>query len=507
MSNFPTANIGLWMDVDDNGLRIKERYVIESSITDDGIHVVLVPYKNRQVNDPKLTRFPDPDLPRWSHPSTIPFSVERFLKDPAANTPNTAELFQDIRALLKEFIWYPADHEFDIIALWIMMTYVYPLFGTLGYLHFNGITGSGKSLSLDFIAALAFNARKTTSITEPALFRLVHANRSTVILDEAEKLSHPKPGTMEATIRLLLNDAYKKGASASRTNMDTGMVEMFETFGPKCLGSINEIDHVFGNRCVVIHSLKKQKDVRLKDYAQNAAEIEARTMALRNRLHCWALTKFLALHQIYTVDLMGALPDLISREREIWLPLITIAHQVDRESNLDETQSLVDILLKTQKEKEKERDERARRENLDILILQTLLNLITGDDRKIYEILMAPHVYFSHKLAEAIHAELVDDGAWPFEKKLTTNRLTNTLKTHHVITESDISRPTDGGKRVRAFRLLEATLNEALRRLQGQEEEDVGQDAKPAAVASTQPSVPPGLPAQTTTHDDEQLPF
>jgi len=503
------GNLGVWVtEVDEDG-EIPVKFVVESRVDLGTPQVSIVRYASRAINDKKLTRFPDPDLPRWNLSKSIPNSVECFMHDPSANTPSTAELFLDIRALLKEFIWYPAEHEFDIIALWIMMTYVYPLFGTLGYLHFNGITGSGKSLSLNFIHQLAFNARKTTNITDSALFRLVHANRATAILDEAEKLSYPKPGTMEAAIRTTFLDSYKEGSSASRTNMDTGLVEIFDTYGPKCFGSINEIDHVFGNRCIVIRSLKKQKDVVLKDHAQNDREIKTRTALLRNRLHCWALTKFHLLHKIYTEDLMGALPDLYSREREIWLPLITLAHQVDRESGQDETCCLVDTLLKAQREKSTEQEERARRENLDILILQTLLQLITGEDRRVYELLSFPHEYSSAKLAEALHTELLEDGLWPFEKKLSANRLTNTLKTHHVISEEDVRRRVEGGKRSRSIRLLEAPLHDALRRLHGQEDDDM--KPGPASLSEVAPNdagiSQAGQPGPGTTPDMDPLPF
>jgi hypothetical protein len=94
---------------------------------------------------------------------------------------------------------------------------------------------------------------------------------------------------------------------------------------------------------------------------------------------------------------------------------------------------------------------------------------------------------------------------WPFEKKLTSNRLTSTLKTHHVIAETDISRPMEGGKRVRAILLEEQSIRIALRRLHGldADEEDGGTPPPPAA---TRP-VPTGKPAQTTIHDDDPLPF
>lgn len=502
-SDLPTAHIGIWGTEPESKEKVK--CIVESSVTKTGFKAALVRYSTRAVNDPKLSRFPDPDLPKWSLSNDMPYSVAQFLLDPDANAPSTAEVFAELRELLSEFIWYPSSGDFDVLALWIMLSYVFPVFGKLGYLHFNGGTGSGKSLSLDFVAALAFNTRKSSSITESALFRTVHANRATMLLDEAEKLSHPKPGTPEATIRLMLNESYKRGASASRTNMDTGLVELFETFGPKCFASINPIDDVFGNRCIPLRSLKKHKDVKIRDAAQCEQEIHQRTAILRNKLHCWALTKFHLIHQIYAFEWIGILPDLESREREIWLPLLVLAAQVDREAAWDETCSLYERILCIQREKEAEREERARRENIDILLLKTLLNLITGEDHRKYEVPGAAWVYVGKELAIGIQAELDEDSAWPFEKDLTTSRVTNLLKTQHVITEADISRPLVGGKRLRALKIRHDNLRQALQRQHGLDAEE--EAALPAQGTPSAPMPAPPAPVPPTKPTQDDLPF
>jgi hypothetical protein len=238
------------------------------------------------------------------------------------------------------------------------------------------------------------------------------------------------------------------------------------------------------------------KDVVIRDAAQCELEIGQRAAILRNKLHCWALIWFHHIHLIYTHELVGAFPDLMGREREIWLPVIALAIQADRDAVWDETQSLVDIVRRAQREKEAEREERGRRENVDILILQTMLNLITGEDQRVYEVMGAVYVYVANKLADGIHTELLEDGAWPFERKLTSNRLTNLLKTNHVIAEADVTRPMVGGKRVRAIKVRPDTLRQALQRLHGLDAEE---EAKLPTPEPTQPT-----PTQTKQDD---LPF
>ena len=494
----PTANIGVWLrPTPEEPLA---PFVIESVIRDGKPSVSLVPYATRSKRAKGKIQFPNEDLPRWSKGNTL-YSMESLLTDPGANTPNAAQVFTRMRALIKRFIWYPADHEYDIVTLWIMMTYFFPVFGRVGYLHFNGGSGSGKSLSLRFIEALAFNAIKTANISDAALYRTVDGSRSTLLMDEAEKLSFPKPGTLEFIIRSLFLDSYAEGAVVYRMNMETERPEPFDAFGPKCMGSINKIDPVLNNRCITIHCLRKEKGVRLAHHAQLAEEVSRLAGQLRDMMHCMVLTRFHEVRRIFTVDLMGAYTQIENREYEIWISMIAMARLVDQDAEWDETRSLTDIILKAQREKEAEREEEARRESVDILILQAALNLITGDNQRDYEVFGEAWRFVGKGLAKAIQDELDEDGAWPFERDLTSNRLTNLLKTQHVIEEADITRITVGGARKRILKIRPDNLRQALQRMHALSAEDEAALPQADLTQST-----PTQPSQAQPKQDD-LPF
>ncbi|MDP2359623.1 MAG: toprim domain-containing protein [bacterium] len=494
----PVANIGMWLRPVPT--KPPMPFVIESVIRDGKATMSLVPYAERSTQTKGNIRFPNEGLPRWTRGDT-PFSMASLLADPAANTPNAAVVFQKMREAMRRFIVYPEDREYDIVAIWIMMTYFFPVFGRVGYLHFNGGSGSGKSLSLRFVEAMAFNALKTANITDAALYRTVDGSRSTLLMDEAERLSFPKAGTIEAATRSLFLDSYGEDAVVYRMNTETNQPEGFDAFGPKCLASINKIDPVFNNRCITIHCLRKEKGIRIADLAQCVEEFRQLTREARDMMHCLVLTRFHEVRRIYMVDLMGVYPEIEGREREIWLSLIAMARLVDQDAEWDETKSLVEVILKAQREKESEREEEARRESVDILILQTLLNLITGDEQELYEVRGDAWRYVGNKLAEGIHTELSQDGTWPFEKPLTSNRLTNLLKSQHVIAETDISRSTVGGKRVRVLKIRQEQLRQALQRLHGLDTED----ATAPTPAPTQSTAVPARPPAIEEPDD--LPF
>lgn len=504
----PVGHIGLWQDVEtksDSGTStIQAPYLVECSMTSGGPVVEMVPASGRFGHEAPISCFPDEDLPHWNRSETMPCSVANFLNNPVDCLQPTGRLFQDIRNLLSDFLWYPDPRELDILTTWALMTFVFPLFESIGFLHINGISGSGKSLTMDILARLTFNAAKSSSISLAALFRLVHAGRATIFLDEAERLSHPKPGTPDEDTRLSINDAYKKSGVARRFNVETGRVELFRTFGPKCLGSIKELDATLGSRCIIVRSLKKHKDVKLLDSAQQDQLLNRRCRELINRMHCWALTTFPELHRLFTKELLGAWPDLYSREREIWLPLFTIATLVDRQP-APGASSVLEALGGIQSIKSSEREARARRENQDILILKTVLDLITGEDRRMYELLMHPHEFSTKKLADDVHTILLESGTWSPERKFLVQHILAPLKQTHVISESD-HRPDrrEGGKRVGSVRLMPAALEEALRRLQGLEEGESPEESP----AMPQEDHPPAAAAEAEGPVvEDELPF
>lgn len=510
----PKAHIGAWLRAD-AGEAVGEpiQCLVECQIEGGKPKANLTTYSKRQVDDPKLMRFPDKNPQKWSIDERDEYSVPRFVADPVRHSPDSASLFKEIRSLIKDYVWYPEEYDYDIVTVWIMMTYLYPLFGTVGFLHFHGMKAAGKSLSLSFVDGLAFNTRKGESVTEAVLFRTVHNNRATLILDEAEKFKNPRPGTPEANQRLILNGSYKEDATAMRMNMDLGQVECFSTFGPKCFGSIKEIDSVLGDRCIVIKCLKISEEDKgpFLDPAQMGAQKKARSQRLQNMLHCWALTKFEKVHTVFTQDLLGAVPSLYAREREIWMPLLTLAYIIDEE-NTGGNSSLFDLMIKTQQIKEKEKEEKNQRESPDNLILQTLYNLITGERRPSLEIFNHPYEYVTAKLASEIYDELTEAREWPSERKLTSSQLTNLLKTFNIVQEKHLRRRREGSKRVRTVYLREEDIGAALDRIQSSTAKKDGDELTSDDINTVKSESPAPQPAPQQASlpgglDNDELPF
>ena len=102
------------------------------------------------------------------------------------------------------------DEYYSLIALWIMGTYCHKEFPTFPYLFFNAMKGSGKSRLLKLIIHLSNNGRLINNMSEAVLFRT--ASMRTFGIDEFEHVGNKE----KASLRELLNSAYKKGTVVER---------------------------------------------------------------------------------------------------------------------------------------------------------------------------------------------------------------------------------------------------------------------------------------------------
>lgn len=278
---------------------------------------------------------------RWRTDRRHLYSVERFVKGQVGAVSGRA-IFNEIAGLLRRYICFPDPADADVVTLYIMGTYIYRLFPAYGYLHLHGIRESGKSNVARIIAELGFNSMLASNITGPVMFRMLQATCGTVIIDEAEKLNNPKPDTPAADLMLMMNDGYKRGGRAYRADFNEATKQhepvAFDIYSPKVFASIAELQYVLASRCIIIPCLRatseEMKKAGIKDIAQNEHRLAPLFAELRDRLHCWGLTAFPQVHDMYSNVLLEApgLDHLRGREREIWLPLIAIAGVLDNEA-------------------------------------------------------------------------------------------------------------------------------------------------------------------------------
>lgn len=468
-----------------------EPVLIKSSYLEAGHQVEATPIRMMELAPEEARRIPTRNIVegRWRPSPKHPHSVANFITGKVKEL-DVPRLFDDLVDLFQSYIWFPNAYDHKVLAAWTMMTYVHRLFDSLGYLHLHGVKASGKSQTARLLEELCFNAKKTSSGTESTLFRSVESNCRTYFVEEAEKLSNPKPGTSAEAIGLLCNDGYKQGANAERNEQDPktkGWVPVsYDTFSPKVFASINPLNPVLASRCIQILCLPATGPERegLRDYAQNKWREMPRIRELRDRLYCWALLYFPDLHRIYTETLVdhAGIHFLRGREREMWLPLLTIAWHIDELRFPGDTVPERDedilsyALIQAQKVKAAESQKEEGETNYDVAILQALYDaIITNDLGPVADTFDgAPGAWFSTiECCEIITAKLRESGLFSSEMSTVPKRLGSLLRKAQVIDASKKDRRRINGKPTHILRISIEALEEAIRRLGGR----VGDDA------------------------------
>jgi hypothetical protein len=203
-------------------------------------------------------------------------------RDGEAPTIATTDLFTELRGIYTTYVEYADEAYYDIMALFLMYTYVYRLFESTGYIHFNGTMASGKSRNLSILNALAFNPVWAASMSAASLYRKLSGSPGTTLLDESEGFE----GERGEDLRRILNAGYKLGSTAVRTEKganDRFMPVEYDVFGPKAIAGIAPLEDVIASRCLV---------VAMRPAIREMPEFETEGdpwQAVRDRLYVWAM--------------------------------------------------------------------------------------------------------------------------------------------------------------------------------------------------------------------------
>jgi hypothetical protein len=243
-------------------------------------------------------------------------SIESYLKD--GIKVSSKKLLNDVVKALRSYLVLCSEHDYMIIALWIMSTHLFPVFTALPLVYLNGERGSGKTKCLQLCALLAQNPILSSSMSGSSMFRMIEGLRPTLILDELEMI---KSKQYTHLINTLLS-GYKAGSQNYRVN---GMVGNFETssystFCPKILASINHASNdALNDRCIRIEMQRATSSVVNRDIDIDDGALHE----LRNKLHVWSMNNANRVHKIYTT-IQSPHPQLSGRRWEIFKSLFAI---------------------------------------------------------------------------------------------------------------------------------------------------------------------------------------
>lgn len=263
-----------------------------------------------------------PFPPRWEMSDIKEFSSSVVSVDSVSDLGvdnNNYDTFESMKDILEYFLDLPVEEEYILYCVWAMMGHIYPIFNAVPFINLTGFKESGKSKLMAFFQQVCFNAESTNNTSPSALFHIVEQNMSTILIDEAEKLTGLEK---EPDLRLLLNACYKKGGAVTRWNPDSKRAERNYVFAPVAIAAINPLEATLGSRSISRVMFKTITNKGTRDLTDNSYDWQS----LRNRLYRFIFTGSAEIEKIYLTE---AFEGLNCRHLEKWKPLLSIAKYLD----------------------------------------------------------------------------------------------------------------------------------------------------------------------------------
>lgn len=264
---------------------------------------------------------PAPNLiSRWSSSSRLVW-LDGF-------TPSVEDLFRHLCEQFAHFLEFPREEAVAItatLALWTMLTYAYPAWSAVPYLSVGGPLGSGKSRVFEVLSRLVYNPLHSSNLTAPCLFRTLHSQGGTLLLDEAERLNDRTPDAGE--IRSILLSGYKRGSRAHRMERvgDDFRPVSFDVYGPKAIAGISSLPAALTSRCIKIMMFRASKDSPIP---KRSIDRKERVWAeLRGDLHGLALARGASF--VGLAHWQPKCDGLNGRDLEVWRPILAMAKFVE----------------------------------------------------------------------------------------------------------------------------------------------------------------------------------
>jgi hypothetical protein len=265
--------------------------------------------------------------PQWQLDGNSPYTFRSFIEEKGNIAVDALKLFEDIRGVLQDYYHFKDPDYADVLAAFVMMTYVYMLVDSVPYLHIKGSAGSGKSQLVDLVQQMTFNSEKLVNANSTHIYRIVHSKRCTLFMNEEEHLNNSQ-NLRNTDILPILKDSYSKtGGEVPRFDDIKGSnykVTRYNAYCPKVFSGTKPVEKILATRTIVIETAKVPPDKLkgMKDYSLNKIYLESHFQDIRNRLMIWSLTQFHTYHNAYQAGLKELRDERIgNRDLDVWSPI------------------------------------------------------------------------------------------------------------------------------------------------------------------------------------------
>jgi hypothetical protein len=231
------------------------------------------------------------------------------------------DLFALLLAKQERYIFFDKKIMYDVLACWIVGTYLFPMFACFPYLILVGAKKSGKSTVLDFLSLICWNATKRMACpSESSLFRLVQCAKPTQLIDEIHRLLL-RPD-ISGALQSVLEVGFEKEGVVPRVDKENRVVELFDVYSPKALASREKLEVEDKG---IVFVMQPATDVRYGK-ARQSLVFERELPALRIELIKFALTHWKEIKKEY--EKLQPNDKLYGRDFLLFAPLLAICKVV-----------------------------------------------------------------------------------------------------------------------------------------------------------------------------------
>lgn len=317
---------------------------------------------------------------RWSLSGKTPNSIEAWRQKSEDVDPII--VYDEIRKLMKQYLWFPDERYYDVLSCWVMMTYWLPIFDTVGYLFLHASKRSGKTVTLTLLGHLAYEAELMGDVSGSALFRKIEGSRGSMLLDEMEKLASEEFARSGDPVNQVLLTGYKSSGNTQRTDLDlksetnSGAVT-FSTYCAKVIANTMGIKvETIRDRSIELTLLRS--DHKMPQFNERKHQKAGTFQELRNKLYTLALKYTPEISEIYedrfemTWDSEIEKLGLFGRDYEVWIALWTVAMFLEEKGK----KGLLANMIQLAHEHKGHRDSSIAEDSIDAPLLKALRRFV-----------------------------------------------------------------------------------------------------------------------------------
>ena len=231
-----------------------------------------------------------------------------------------ADVLDDVRALLRRFVWFARSEQAIAVTLWIAHTHAFnaveqsPILAVV-----SPVKQSGKTRLFEVVETLVPRAWRIERPSEAVLFRRIERDTPTIFLDEADAIFADRSSSFEG-VRALYNAGNRRGTTVARVVPKGKTFDLvdFRIYCPKALAGIGRLPETIVDRSLVITMVRRITTEPVERLRHRTAQ--AIGAPLRDRLAA-------ALQDVVDLTLPdSALPaELDDRGQDNWESLLALA--------------------------------------------------------------------------------------------------------------------------------------------------------------------------------------